>query len=170
MTTEDTFVEVILANRDELEPRLVYADWLEERGDPRGRYLRLECEFVRRLVRPTRGLLQQDLTIQLGQLAREVDQEWIKFVGSRFDLRLETTGDHRLWVARCLIVTLMEPQDRALRIARLAPTTIADLDWPRVFELKKYIDLAGTHANPPRCYLQRNMNRPNLFQQKSTAN
>ncbi len=28
-------------------PRLVYADWLEERGDPRSEYLRLECELRR---------------------------------------------------------------------------------------------------------------------------
>jgi uncharacterized protein (TIGR02996 family) len=35
MTTEDDFQNAIDANRDDWQTRLVFADWLEERGDPR---------------------------------------------------------------------------------------------------------------------------------------
>src|SRR5262249_2503800 len=32
---------------DDDTPRLVYADWLEERGDPRGEFIRLQCALAR---------------------------------------------------------------------------------------------------------------------------
>ena len=34
----------MLADPDDEAPRLVYADWLEERGDPRGEFIRVQCE------------------------------------------------------------------------------------------------------------------------------
>jgi uncharacterized protein (TIGR02996 family) len=39
--TDDDFIQAIVASPDDDELRLVYADWLEEQGDPRGDYLRL---------------------------------------------------------------------------------------------------------------------------------
>jgi uncharacterized protein (TIGR02996 family) len=40
---EDAFLRAILASPHDDAPRLIYADWLEERGDPRGEYIRLLC-------------------------------------------------------------------------------------------------------------------------------
>jgi uncharacterized protein (TIGR02996 family) len=37
-------IDEILRNPDDDGPRLVYADWLLERGDPRGELIRLQCE------------------------------------------------------------------------------------------------------------------------------
>jgi uncharacterized protein (TIGR02996 family) len=39
------FLEAILADADNDTPRLVYADWLDERGDPRGEFIRVQCEL-----------------------------------------------------------------------------------------------------------------------------
>jgi uncharacterized protein (TIGR02996 family) len=39
--TENDFIDAILAAEENAAPRLAYADWLEERGDARGEYLRL---------------------------------------------------------------------------------------------------------------------------------
>ena len=36
MNDETPFIEAILASPEDKAPRLIYADWLEERGDPRG--------------------------------------------------------------------------------------------------------------------------------------
>lgn len=36
MTTEDDFQTALDANPDDWQTRLVFADWLDERGDPRG--------------------------------------------------------------------------------------------------------------------------------------
>jgi uncharacterized protein (TIGR02996 family) len=47
MTDEEPFIRAILDSPGDETPRLVYADWLEERGDPRGVYLRAEQEAVK---------------------------------------------------------------------------------------------------------------------------
>ena len=38
--------EAIVADPDNDEPRLVYADWLDERGDPRGEFIRIQCQVA----------------------------------------------------------------------------------------------------------------------------
>src|SRR4051794_13124382 len=40
---DEDFLWAIAENPDDAGPRLVYADWLEERGDPRSEYLRVEA-------------------------------------------------------------------------------------------------------------------------------
>jgi uncharacterized protein (TIGR02996 family) len=45
--THDDFLREILASPDDDAPRLIYADWLEERGDPRGEFIRVQCELAR---------------------------------------------------------------------------------------------------------------------------
>jgi uncharacterized protein (TIGR02996 family) len=44
---EDSFVSAIRASPKDEELRLVFADWLEDRGDPRADYLRAEVEHFR---------------------------------------------------------------------------------------------------------------------------
>jgi uncharacterized protein (TIGR02996 family) len=41
MSREQSFLQAMLANPDDLDLRQVFADWLEEQGDPRGELLRL---------------------------------------------------------------------------------------------------------------------------------
>jgi uncharacterized protein (TIGR02996 family) len=55
MSDEDGFLRAIQENRDDFPCRLVYADWLEEQGDPRGEYLRLSCRLaeLRERIDPT---------------------------------------------------------------------------------------------------------------------
>src|SRR5262249_13070706 len=47
MTPEQAFLEEIWDNPDDDLPRLIYADWLEERGDARGEFIRLPGELNR---------------------------------------------------------------------------------------------------------------------------
>lgn len=47
MTADDeAFLRAILEEPDEDPPRLVYADWLEERGNPRAAFIRLQCALA----------------------------------------------------------------------------------------------------------------------------
>jgi uncharacterized protein (TIGR02996 family) len=46
MHDEAAFLRMIAAAPDDDAPRLVYADWLEERGDPRGTFIRLQCALA----------------------------------------------------------------------------------------------------------------------------
>src|SRR5262249_4000204 len=54
------FLQAILDAMNNDAPRLVYADWLEERGDPHGELIRVQCELARRRIGdPARRDLEQ---------------------------------------------------------------------------------------------------------------
>ena len=46
---EHDFLTSITASPDDSAPRLIFADWLEERGDPRATLIRLLCELTGRI-------------------------------------------------------------------------------------------------------------------------
>jgi uncharacterized protein (TIGR02996 family) len=48
VTEDEAFVRALVDHPGDDTPRLVYADWLDDRADPRGAYLRTEAETVRR--------------------------------------------------------------------------------------------------------------------------
>jgi uncharacterized protein (TIGR02996 family) len=50
MTDDESFLPAILQNRDDDTPRLIYADWLEKQGDPRGEFIRLQCASAQRAM------------------------------------------------------------------------------------------------------------------------
>ncbi len=45
MSTEREFLEIIRADLGNPVPRLIFADWLDEQGDPRGEFIRTQCEL-----------------------------------------------------------------------------------------------------------------------------
>src|SRR4051794_31473628 len=48
MTHEDGFLQTNIDNPDDDTPRLVYADWLDEHGDPaRAEFIRVQCELAK---------------------------------------------------------------------------------------------------------------------------
>jgi uncharacterized protein (TIGR02996 family) len=47
MTPDEAFIEAIRDASDDDTPRLIYADWLEEHGDPHGEFIRVQCELAR---------------------------------------------------------------------------------------------------------------------------
>src|SRR6516162_9578044 len=47
MSDHDAFLRGILENPADDSPRLVYADWLEERADPRAEFIRVQCELAK---------------------------------------------------------------------------------------------------------------------------
>jgi uncharacterized protein (TIGR02996 family) len=46
MTSADGFIRAIIEEPDDDALRLIYADWLDERGDPRGRFIRVQCRLA----------------------------------------------------------------------------------------------------------------------------
>lgn len=83
---ESAFIQAILAAPDDDIVRLVFADWLEERGDSRGEFLRIATQLDReeqkawpadsrarlRRVRELGGLRSR-----LRDLQQRIDPEWI---------------------------------------------------------------------------------------------
>lgn len=77
MNTEDAFIEAILSDPSAPAPRLIYADWLEESGDPssiyRAEYLRIECALD---ALPARDPQRQKLQARLRNLRATVGDDW----------------------------------------------------------------------------------------------
>jgi uncharacterized protein (TIGR02996 family) len=47
MTEDEAFIRAVVDGPGDDTPRLVYADWLDDRSDPRGPYLRAETEWAK---------------------------------------------------------------------------------------------------------------------------
>ena len=43
---EAAFLRAVLADPADDAPRLIYADWLDEQGDPRGEFVRVQCRLA----------------------------------------------------------------------------------------------------------------------------
>jgi uncharacterized protein (TIGR02996 family) len=46
MADESAFLRAVREDPDADGPRLVYADWLDEQGDPRGEFIRVQCRLA----------------------------------------------------------------------------------------------------------------------------
>lgn len=75
MSDEAGFLHAIQENLEDDTARLAYADWLEERGDIRGEYLRLEHQLAQ-------------ISLRLGQLREQIDQDWLRNVSKRLQVVL----------------------------------------------------------------------------------
>jgi uncharacterized protein (TIGR02996 family) len=75
MNEDEGFVRAIRDDPDDAALRLVYADWLDERSDPRGEYLRLGCKL-------------SEIQARMAQLQEHIEPKWVAAVReSRSDPR-----------------------------------------------------------------------------------
>jgi uncharacterized protein (TIGR02996 family) len=74
MIYHEAFLQAILAEPDNDLPRLIYADWLEERGDPRGEFIRVQVEIAR--VQPGDDRLTQ-LRQREEELLSKYRRDWL---------------------------------------------------------------------------------------------
>lgn len=73
MTDEATFLQALRHDPEDATVRLAYADWLEERGDPRAEFLRAEAELKQRPLSKRR---RARLRLRLEALRRQLDPDW----------------------------------------------------------------------------------------------
>jgi len=73
MSDASAFHQAILADVDNDQPRLVYADWLEEHGDPLGAFIRIQCEMAQLYPFDPRF---EELTIREQQMLKSYGREW----------------------------------------------------------------------------------------------
>ncbi len=79
MSAADSFLQEIIAAPDDDGPRLVYADWLEERGDPRAEFIRVQCEEARLGDSDRR----EELRRRVRQLLRKHATGWTAELGAK---------------------------------------------------------------------------------------
>ncbi len=70
----DGFLQDVLANPDDEGLRLIYADWLEERGDPRGAFIRIQCQMADPSLK---GPKRWKLRAEARRLLLRHEQEWL---------------------------------------------------------------------------------------------
>jgi uncharacterized protein (TIGR02996 family) len=117
MTDDDAFVAAVVNAPDDATVRLVYADWLEERGDPRAELLRLAVSGRS----PAR----------LQALAKQLDPWWVGVVLNA-GLR---AGDEVEVIGGVLEGTRATVQEVDLRrgVARVCPHLFCrPTEWPEV--------------------------------------
>lgn len=79
MNEQEGFLQAILANPDDDQLRLIYADWLEERADPRGEFIRVQVELAGPKPEPQRA---HELFVREKELLASHEAEWVRPLGS----------------------------------------------------------------------------------------
>ncbi len=127
---EARFIEAIRLNPLDEESRLVYADWLEERGDERGEYLRLEN-------------LLWTIPPRLAVLRARIDPNWLSRVNRHLDLVLLDTPNKIATiklVREILNIGLKEAKD----LVEAAPVTVRkDIPYEEAVRLQERFKREG---------------------------
>jgi uncharacterized protein (TIGR02996 family) len=116
MDPHEAFLQAIVANPDDDMPRLVYADWLEERGDPRGEFIRLQWTVAQLPAGPERRELEARARYLLGRHERE----WLGPIRA-MGIRGEATELFRGGLVESVTISTPDLLKHADELFRLAP-------------------------------------------------
>jgi uncharacterized protein (TIGR02996 family) len=122
MDGDEGFVAAIRANPQEDALRLIYADWLAERGDSRAAYLRLQVTIAARLQA---GENYEELRSDYLRLAEAIPLEWREQVGKTFDVVLESfPPGNKIYAIGAVSSLLKLPLRQAKNLVEAAPVCI----------------------------------------------
>lgn len=99
MTDTEAFLQAILTSPDDDVPRLQYADYLEEQGNPHGLFIRLQVEIARLEARENELRRQADDLVRLNAPIenyfeeRGLDHRWVKETQRGFAEKLELSAE-----------------------------------------------------------------------------
>ena len=114
---ERAFIEAIQRDPEDDEARTVYADWLEQRGDPRGEWVRLEA-------------LQYKLPRRLTDLAAKLDPAWLATMARRMRVMLVASPANKIMCIKSVrTVTglgLKDAKDLVEAASAARPMTLVD--------------------------------------------
>lgn len=133
--TASTLLDAISNSPDDDGPRLVYADWLLERGDPRGEFIHLQCELAGRddgaLLEREAQLLSANEARWLGPLAGRAGCRFRRgFLDELTVLDLDAVEEARELLSRELVRRLVFSARR-----RVDPNRV--LAWPWLARLER---------------------------------
>ena len=125
MPQAEEFLREIRRQPDDAVPRLIYADWLEERGDSRAELLRVQCELE------THDDIPEDFSLAL----RARERELIADLESQCLTDLDTLAVRAVRFRGGLVDAVIVEGDRFLQhgriLSRWAPA-LRSLDWRRM--------------------------------------
>lgn len=151
MRSEEDFCEAIFAEPDEDLPRLVFADWLEEQGNPRGEFIRLQCQLQDPTLPPA---VREEWTFRSQQLLDDYRSEWLgeEF---RFAVRLRFERGFPVFAEINAHVLLAHAEQlfraapllRGLRLDEVHPVLGELLHLPQLLQIR-HLDLSWNHLRP----------------------
>src|SRR5436190_11059796 len=112
MKTDDDFLEAIRANPADESPRLAYADWLDQRRDTRGDFLRLQLRL--KSVAPDH-VLREKWEGDLSRLRLGYDAGWLAVIEPE---RVPHPDDPQRWLPTCGCFDYSVPQWREVDFHR----------------------------------------------------
>lgn len=89
---DQSFLEAIQANPEDEVPRLVYADWLDDQGDPRGELIRVQCEIARS---PDNDPNRKRLEHRESELLEDYGETWLEPLRQLGAMGVSTRCFHR---------------------------------------------------------------------------
>jgi uncharacterized protein (TIGR02996 family) len=135
------FLQDIKQNPDDNTPRLIFADWLEENGDPRGEFVRVQCELADCAPSDPRRPLLQKREKELFSRYRDVWLEPLLDDVASQSVRRADAGFHRgLLHLRCPLDLLREREWSNWQVW----STTESLAWI------EGLNLSGVRAEPLR--------------------
>jgi uncharacterized protein (TIGR02996 family) len=121
------FLDEIVANIDDDTPRLVYADWLAEKGrDDRAEFIRVQVERARR---PAWDAGQVRLRLREQELLKRHGEEWLAEMPAVEGAKWE--GFRRGIVAEVSFASFEAMRANAHTCRRVAPVEAVTVRWPR---------------------------------------
>jgi uncharacterized protein (TIGR02996 family) len=84
MNDEPAFTRAMQANPADTTLRLIFADWLEEQGDPRAELLRLMHALTQSVEVPNRRKLEDRLRSLVASGVKPVGPFWTNSIGMKF--------------------------------------------------------------------------------------
>jgi uncharacterized protein (TIGR02996 family) len=102
--TSHSFLRAIFENPNDDFLRLVYADWLEERGDPRGEFIRVQCELTTRL---RADIAQMEKDYEQRKTLRGRAEQLFNAYGQEWNRPMRDSGCHK-WEYRRGFVEAVE--------------------------------------------------------------
>jgi uncharacterized protein (TIGR02996 family) len=75
MNEAEAMLRLVNSSPEQDGPRLIYADWLAERGDPRGEFIRIQCELARL---PAADARRTELQVRADALLKIHQNEWAR--------------------------------------------------------------------------------------------
>lgn len=131
MTDEESFLAAIFANPDDDAPRLMYADWLTERGNPRGEFIRVQIEMSRPQDR--RSEVYRGLRGREAELRIRHRNEWLGCPTRR----MKGCTFRRGFVETVRISNILLPNAELERLFRLHPVRTLHLRGEVTYEVIK---------------------------------
>ncbi len=158
MSCHDAFLQEIIAHPRDDAPRLIYADWLEEQGDPRAEFIRTQCELARlpddapqrpALESREAQLLNQYGAVWLGLLPPKLRRPHFRrgFVETAEASLTDYLAEHPHWRQAAPILELRLQADRVSRDQWRSFAACPDLAAVTVLDLRRNEGASSVDGN-----------------------